>query len=162
MKIIGILGVSLLITIGYFAFMRPSAEVLLEDVVLPDTSIPAVVDTTGYAVGAADGSAIPLTMPPAREVENLTDDSYLFNALNDDRFHVLYYEPAGRLVVSLLREPLGEARLAAEAYVQNTLELSASEMCTMNARVLTNTYVSSFYANQELGFSFCPSAVLLP
>ena len=161
-KILTLIAASLLLTIGWF-WLQPTPDIpdgYTRD--FPDTKEENDAPTETDVLISQSGEHIPFRRPPENETTNLTADSVLFAPAADARFDILYYEPESRLVVNLLEEPLGESRAAAELYIVNSLGLSPEVVCTLNTRVLTSRFVSNFYADQELGFSFCPGAVPLP
>lgn len=121
-----------------------------------------VISDNQLLASSKNGEAIGFITPTESEMTQLTAGSRTFSPETSNSFEILYYEPEGRLVVSLLEEPLGNARAEAELYLQTTLGFTESELCNIRARVLTNRFVSNFYADQELGFSFCAGAVQLP
>jgi hypothetical protein len=73
------------------------------------------------------------------------------------------YESATRYFnISLLAEPIGQTRLAAQTYLMEKLGIAESEMCQLDYMVSVPDWVNDFYAGYDLGFSFCPGAVALP
>ena len=84
------------------------------------------------------------------------------SAGTEENFSIVYFNSSRSFVVSLNAEPLGATRLRAEQYLTNMLGISKVEMCALKYDVLTTSYVSEQFAGEDLGFSFCPGAVLLP
>jgi hypothetical protein len=78
-------------------------------------------------------------------------------------FTIVYYSKEHAFVIGLGEEPLGEVRMRAEKYLQQTLGLTNDQMCKLNYSVGTTVYVNATYGTMDnLGFSFCPGAVVLP
>ena len=63
--------------------------------------------------------------------------------------------------VTLLTEPLKDARTQAEAYLKDFLRISESDMCKLKYSVGTPISVNEKYAGYDLRFSFCPGSVSL-
>jgi len=104
-------------------------------------------------------SATPLINGPTTEI--LADNFY---AVTDDLdlYEIYYNEPNGALMVNLYSEPLKKARLAAETKLQKILPYSPSELCEIDVKVIVSRNVSAGWADQNLGFSFCPNSINLP
>lgn len=64
-------------------------------------------------------------------------------------------------VVSLIKEPIGAARLAAETYVVQLLGITQDDACRLNYSIIVLENVNPVYAGKNLGFSFCPGALSL-
>jgi hypothetical protein len=77
-------------------------------------------------------------------------------------YRISFNTEAQLFSVTLLSEPLGEARTQAEAQLASLLGVSPEMLCRLNYTVGTLGYVSEFYGGRELGFSFCPGSVKLP
>lgn len=78
-------------------------------------------------------------------------------------FSVQYSEADSQFLVLLLTEPIGAARLDAEKYLRTLLGLPDDALCTLNTIISVTPDVSEGYSQYEnLGLSFCPSAVKLP
>ncbi len=69
---------------------------------------------------------------------------------------ISYYAKDNSFTISLLKEPIGETRKAAEAEFLARLGISQTSACNLRYVVLTPQWVNSFYAGKNLGFSFCP------
>jgi hypothetical protein len=81
----------------------------------------------------------------------------------NDQFDILYGANQSYFLITLLTEPLGAARLAAEASLRSTLQLPDAELCKLNLTVGVPYGVNHMYSTyQNLGLSFCPGAVALP
>nr|AEQ20530.1 hypothetical protein [uncultured bacterium CSLC2] len=77
-------------------------------------------------------------------------------------YNIFYDSNYGTFSIALLKEPIGEVRLQAERFLQAKLGLSAQDMCRLNYYIGTASDVNASFATQNLGFSFCPGAVVLP
>jgi hypothetical protein len=64
--------------------------------------------------------------------------------------------------ITLIREPIGQARLDAEAFLERTLGLRKDQLCALNYSVNVTRYVNEQFTGRNLGFSFCPGAAVLP
>ena len=80
----------------------------------------------------------------------------------DLKFTIVYYPDSNSFNIGLSDEPLGTTRLQAEQYLMKTLGVSEQTMCQLNYSVMTTSYVSKTYGGINLGFSFCPGALVLP
>ena len=77
------------------------------------------------------------------------------------QFEILYGTDSS-ITITLLKEPLGAARLAAEDTLKSFIAVSDATFCTFNVHVGVPFGVNKFYASQNLGLSFCPGATPLP
>lgn len=77
-------------------------------------------------------------------------------------YSTVYSAKDQSFVVSLLQEPLGSNRLAAEEALQAQLGINQDAMCQLNYFVGVPAAVNETYAGTNLGFSFCPGATKLP
>lgn len=75
---------------------------------------------------------------------------------------ILFIKDTGLFQISLLQEPIGDARKAAEMYLQQKIGLTDDQMCSLDYFVSVPDSVNSRFASMNLGFSFCPGAVKLP
>ena len=64
--------------------------------------------------------------------------------------------------ISLLQEPIRQSRIDAENYMLEHLGLTKEKLCTLNYMLSVPDAVNSIYSDENLGFSFCPGAVVLP
>jgi hypothetical protein len=78
-------------------------------------------------------------------------------------YDVQFNEKDSSFIVTLNVEPLGSARLAAEAFLREALQLSDTALCAASIAVgvpySVNQSLSSY---QNLGLSFCPGSYPLP
>jgi hypothetical protein len=80
----------------------------------------------------------------------------------DVPYDILFNTADNSFTISILAEPLGSARIAAEQYLMKTLNISQEDMCKLNYFISTSSHVNATYGGTNLGFSFCPGAVKLP
>jgi hypothetical protein len=59
-------------------------------------------------------------------------------------------------------EPLMQSRHAVEQFLMKTLGITRGEICRLKYSVGTTSGEDYLFAGKELGFSFCPGAVVLP
>ncbi len=77
-------------------------------------------------------------------------------------YHVVYNATDQAFYISLLKEPLGQARTDAEQFMETALGVPPAELCQLKYFLSTTSYVNPQYAGQNLLFSFCPNATTLP
>ncbi len=77
-------------------------------------------------------------------------------------FNVSYNSKLESFLITLTKEPIGQARLDMEEFMIHTLGLSQAQMCSLNYYVGVTRYVNEQYTGKNLGFSFCPGATILP
>lgn len=90
------------------------------------------------------------------------ESGYRVAGSNTGDFQILYYPQNSGILISLLSEPIGPVRLAAENALRITLGLSDSQLCTLTIEVRTTLSVNTTYSGRDLGLSFCPGATPLP
>lgn len=156
-----ICGLALVIaTLGWWLWPEADTATSARSVNFPDTQDAAEVPAQPQAQ-LRSGVFISFAMPTADRLIQLTEDNVILNP-DDLGFYINYDIPTNRInSVLLYEEPLGEVRQATETYVVNQLGIPRERLCDLDTRVITNTYVNAFYANRDLGFSFCPGAVTL-
>ncbi len=76
-------------------------------------------------------------------------------------FVIMYIEGTTFFNVTLTREPLQEARLAAEGFLKSKLGISENEMCQLIYALSVPGYVQAEYSSVDFRFSFCPDALAL-
>lgn len=157
---IALIGIAFIITAAIYTFLgQDHEESFGTETAFPDTRVQIETASTNVLF-TRSGEALPITLPPD-EFDSLTDEGSFMTDRSADGFDVLYYAPEGALTVLLLAEPLSESRLAAEDYIMSRFNLSSEKLCDLNARIVTNRFVSNFFADRELGFSSCPGSVQL-
>jgi len=77
-------------------------------------------------------------------------------------FVITYNANAQFFTIALTKEPIGQARLDAETFLEKTLSLNNAQMCALRYYLGTTSYVNGAFAGKNLGFSFCPGATKLP
>lgn len=90
------------------------------------------------------------------------EDDPACHAADADGYSISYESGFDLFTISLNREPLGEVRYAAETHLERILGIDAKGMCRLKYLVGTTVYINEDYAGKNLGFSFCPGAVILP
>ncbi len=76
-------------------------------------------------------------------------------------YQIFYFTPDRTIGISLLGEPLEQARLTAEEELLRRLGVEKADVCDLSVRVSTPGFVNPDFAGRELGLSFCPNAVSL-
>jgi hypothetical protein len=86
------------------------------------------------------------------------------NANRDEMYQdfSIVYGTDSSISVGLLAEPLGAARMHAEATLRKLLQLTDDQICALDVSVMVPASVSDVYAAEDVGLSFCPGAVKLP
>jgi hypothetical protein len=75
---------------------------------------------------------------------------------------VIDYDSKNQLFNILLnQEPLNQTRQQAESYLGEKLGITHNDMCRLKYTISAPNYVNSYYAGQNLFFSFCNGAVKL-
>lgn len=91
---------------------------------------------------------------------------YLFGGLDpaatNEPFSVYYDDTDQSFNVSLLTEPLKGTRQDAEQALRAMLGLEELDMCFLNYQVSVPRWVHETYSGNNLGFSFCPGATMIP
>lgn len=93
----------------------------------------------------------------AEGVYAVSDD----NEDGDQPYTIFYYTETDSYAVSLNKEPLAEIRKQAELYLLSTSGLTQEQLCKNGGFVGTTYDINHQYAGVNLGFSFCPGAVVL-
>lgn len=128
------------------------------------TTTTAAGSSGSLMIAPASGAAIAVpdftktNQPPGADAAS----GYQVAGSDTSSFQILYYPGNSGFLVSLLSEPLGAARTAAEAALRATLKLSDAQLCSLTVDVRTSADVNSVYAGRNLGLSFCPGATKLP
>ncbi len=77
-------------------------------------------------------------------------------------YDITYESATQYFNISLLAEPIGQTRVEMEHDLMTKLGVSENAMCLLNYMVSVPYWVNAFYTGKNLGFSFCPGAVVLP
>ncbi len=83
-------------------------------------------------------------------------------AYKSEDFTIRYAQDSSSFTISLLKEPLGKARLEAEDFLIDRLGISRTQLCSLNYFIGTTYQVNASYSDKHLGFSSCPDAIQLP
>jgi hypothetical protein len=121
------------------------------------------------AITAKDGSTV--TVPdfrPGKESVNEGNVTFYYltqsnqgQGQDNSQFDIIYGTDSS-VTVSLLAEPIGAARAAAEAALRSYFPVSDAQLCQMNVIVAVPNDVNAQYSGENLGLSFCPGAMQLP
>lgn len=74
----------------------------------------------------------------------------------------IQYGTDNSIQIVLVKEPLKDARLAAEASLRTFFPLANDQLCALNIDVGVPVKVNDVFSGKNLGLSFCPGAVKLP
>jgi hypothetical protein len=120
---------------------------------------------TGIAIVANNGTTI-TTNDFIHNSATLADPSnagnYYLSGSSLDGYAIGYRTQGQFFTIALEREPLGATRIAAENFLIAALGISENQLCNLKYYIGTDFHTNSFYAGKNLGFSFCPGAVVLP
>lgn len=122
----------------------------------------STVPVTAFTEGA---SSVPISADPSDVQYDLTPYGEYVpgQPYPVHEFDVQYNRTTSEFIVTLNQEPLGHARVAAEAFLRNILGVTDSTLCALNVTIsVPYTLNPTFAAYQNLGPSTCPGAVKLP
>lgn len=130
-------------------------------VTLADGSTTVVYDFT------ANGITVPDPVNPgsyvlAGELGYCLEDGSCPNAGSINDFSIVFSEADQAFTVTLLAEPVGATRLAAEQYLLTQLGLPKEQACALRYHIGVPYWVNESFTGRNLGFSFCPGAIKLP
>jgi hypothetical protein len=74
----------------------------------------------------------------------------------------MQYGTDNSISIVILKESLKDSRTSAENYLRSTLKLSNSDLCSLDITIIVPAAVNTAFADENLGLSFCPNAVVLP
>lgn len=125
-----------------------------------NTPLLTVSTQDGATIEVNDFTKNSLTTPDRSNADNyrLTGDA-LVPTTNFDAY---YIGSSKAFVITLTKEPLGQARLDMEQFMVSTLGIGEQQLCSLNYYVGTTRYINERYSTKNLGFSFCPGATVLP
>jgi len=83
-------------------------------------------------------------------------------AMADPPYVIAYIATTHYFNIGLYQEPIGQVRKEAEQYLLKMLGISQEAACALKYMVSVPEDVNAIYASQNLGFSFCPGATILP
>lgn len=126
----------------------------------PNISTIPVSTQEGGTVDVNDFTKSALTTPDRSNPDNyrLTGDALVPST----NFDIYYIGSSKAFVITLTKEPLGQARLDMEQFMISALGIGEQQLCSLNYYVGTTRYINERYSTKNLGFSFCPGATLLP
>jgi hypothetical protein len=78
------------------------------------------------------------------------------------RYSIIYTDNDEGFTIALFQEPLGVVRKEAEVKLLGLLGITENDACNLKYDLGVPYSVSEQYSGKNLGFSFCPNAVLLP
>ena len=77
-------------------------------------------------------------------------------------FLIVYQSATKFFAIVLLQEPIGPIRMQVEQYLERHLGLSQNDLCNLNYTLSVPNSVNEQFAGENLGFSSCPGATVLP
>ncbi len=78
-------------------------------------------------------------------------------------FDIAFNQKTSEFIVTLNQEPLGHARIAAEAFLKSKLGVTDKDLCSLNVTIAVPYDVNERFADyKNLGPSTCPGAAKLP
>lgn len=89
-------------------------------------------------------------------------DQQKCQAASSTNFSVYYMSSSQSFIITLTEEPIGLARVQMEQFLLSTLGLTQDQLCKLNYLVGVTQDVNPQFTGNNLGFSFCPGATVLP
>ena len=89
-----------------------------------------------------------------------TTDAVIIAQTTD--YQILNYKIDKSFFITLLSQPLKQARANAEQALVSNLKITQDQACELNISVKTTKDIDPVYSGHELGLSFCPNFVILP
>ncbi|MHB8660699.1 MAG: hypothetical protein ACYC75_02030 [Minisyncoccota bacterium] len=83
-------------------------------------------------------------------------------ATNNSPYIITYISATHYFNIALMQEPIGTAREDAQQYLMAHLGITQDQMCRLDYMVSVPWRVNQIYSGENLGFSFCPGATVLP
>ncbi len=104
---------------------------------------------------------------PEEQPEWAGDTGYQLLGSESEAYHVIYipaddFGAPASFIVSIIQEPMGANRIAAESALRSLLKIANAQMCALDIQVVVSVSLSEAYAGRNLGLSFCPNSVRLP
>ena len=165
-RILLLVGAALpLLMIGTWVLRGDDATTVPGEKAFPDVGSSQSVDRpTGFTeVSLQSGERI-VVSDLTTNSQTFDDETYhltgIFEASNGI-FSLSYYEPDDFFAVTLLSEPLDDARGQAEQAFLSRLGISETEACNLNVYVGVPITVNQYLAGENLGFSFCSDSLEL-
>lgn len=129
---------------------------------------PAGSQQAGISVQGQNGAAIPISdfIHASGTVADPNNQGQYFlkntgQVKSAAPYNILYVAADQSFTVALIEEPIGSARLEAEAALEASLGITETQMCNLRYAVLVPASVNTYYSGRNLGFSFCPGAEAL-
>ncbi len=129
-----------------------------------------IIDTSGNKIQSTNfinnGITIPDQQNPGRYFLAGTFDSCSASAncivASTTAYNIIFDKSDSSFLISLNEEPLSQSRKNAETFLMSKTGLSETQLCSLNYYLGTDYSVNEQYDSGNLGFSFCPNAVVLP
>jgi hypothetical protein len=80
----------------------------------------------------------------------------------ESKYIIEFMSQTQYFAVVLLQEPIAAARIEAEMFLMDHLDITQAELCTIDYMVTVPSSVNLIHAGVDLRFSFCPGTVELP
>ncbi|MEK7079964.1 MAG: hypothetical protein AAB901_01620 [Patescibacteria group bacterium] len=128
--------------------LQNGQQVTAQDVVHNGTTVEDPANPSTYYIAGSSGYCNP--------------DGSCPSGVPSEDFNIVYNATEQTFIIALLKEPLGEARQAAEELLLQKLGIAKTQMCALKYYVGTDAYTNEQYAGMNLGFSFCAGATKLP
>lgn len=77
-------------------------------------------------------------------------------------YNIYFDSEMQSFVMVIIEEPIGEIRHEMEQLLLSTLGITEMQLCSLNYYVGVTSELNEQFAGKNLGFSFCPGAVVLP
>jgi len=161
--------IAVLLAIGGAAFLllRKEAPQEPEEIVpvtFPVEQVTELGVSDTVTLRLANGSSVQVPQFLSEEQsETASEENGLDVSFGESElYQILYFPEESYFLVSILDEPLKDARFAAEAELRAKLKLQDPALCALTLDVFVASDVSEIYSGRDLGLSFCSGAVQLP
>ncbi|MDP1689838.1 MAG: hypothetical protein Q8L52_01375 [bacterium] len=128
--------------------VQNGSTVVVLDFIRNGVTIPDTVNAGRYLLAGNLGRCV--SNPQQCQAAQATD------------FSVYYNNIVQSFIIDLTQEPIGQARLNAGQFMLTTLGLTQGQLCSLNYYLGVTRYVNAQFTGKNLGFSFCPGAIVLP
>ena len=155
--IIGIPLVFLLVLLWFFFFYTPQNPSENPPSSESSSTLPVVGTTStpqGATMSVQGKTGVVITKNFYSQAQQITPQNDALIAANDS-FRILYYAADNSFVITLLKEPVGDAQQAAEMAFLSQLGISQSDACKLKVSVSVPAFVDENLAGQDLGLTFC-------
>ena len=129
-------------------------------VTLPTAGQNNAAPVSSPVTGQSSGQS--LLKNPELLVYPTNQDFYTVGPSTSTPYLITYIASTQFFIVELIQEPIGQARLGAEQYLERLLGKSPTDLCKLNYSVSVPNSINTTYAGDSLGFSACPGATKLP